>query len=251
VLLLERIVTAYDIISFMLDTIRKIETPEGVELELRVAGPAPRALAWIIDTSILMLLVLIIIPSIIFILLMMNVKTVQSIMQGIYLIVLFILWWFYDIYFEVRRGGATQGKKMMGLVVVHDDGTPVSWSSSFIRNLLRSVDFMPFGHFFGFASCMLNKDFKRLGDLSAGTVVVYADAYTAIPRPISVEPVAPPIRLFPGEQRSILDFYERVGTLSSERTAELGHILSGITLKSDDKSAAAVLGYANWILGRR
>jgi hypothetical protein len=36
----------------MLDTIRAIETPEGVTIELRLAGPVPRALAWVIDFAI-------------------------------------------------------------------------------------------------------------------------------------------------------------------------------------------------------
>ena len=33
----------------MIDTRRAIETPEGVELGLRVAGPIPRAYAWLVD----------------------------------------------------------------------------------------------------------------------------------------------------------------------------------------------------------
>jgi len=235
----------------MLDTVRKIETPEGVELELRVAGPAPRALAWLIDTLILILLMVIIVPIIMFIVVFIKLVTDLSLLRGFYFIVLFSLWWFYDIFYEVRRSGATPGKKMMGLLVVHDDGTPVSWSSSFLRNLLRSVDFMPFGHFFGFTSCMLNKDFKRLGDLSAGTVVVYADAFTKIPKVLSVEPAVPPIAFQPDEQRSILELYERVETLSNERLAELGQILEGVTGKTGEKSVHTILGYAHWMLGRR
>jgi hypothetical protein len=30
----------------MLDTTRKVATPEGIELTLRLAGPVPRAMAW-------------------------------------------------------------------------------------------------------------------------------------------------------------------------------------------------------------
>ena len=33
----------------MLDTYREVETPEGVELQLRAAGPVARALAFVID----------------------------------------------------------------------------------------------------------------------------------------------------------------------------------------------------------
>ena len=34
------------------DTVREVYTPEGVALRLPVAGPVPRAMAWIIDTVI-------------------------------------------------------------------------------------------------------------------------------------------------------------------------------------------------------
>jgi len=235
----------------MLDTIRKIETPEGVELELRVAGIAPRALAWLIDTSFVVLLIMIVLPVTILLLMAINIDVSKSFIKGLYFILLFVFWWFYDIYFEVRRSGATPGKKIVGLMVVHDDGTPVGWSASFIRNLLRSVDFLPFGHFFGFISSFLNKDFKRLGDLSAGTLVVYTDAFNRIPKPMSVEPLPPPLPLSPAEQRSILDFSERSDTLSNERLAELGEILEGVTKEKKYKSAQSIMGYANWMLGRR
>ena len=33
----------------MLDTARRIATPEGIELSLPLAGPVPRALAWLLD----------------------------------------------------------------------------------------------------------------------------------------------------------------------------------------------------------
>ena len=36
----------------MLDTTRTVETPEGIHLDLQVAGPVPRALAWIVDILI-------------------------------------------------------------------------------------------------------------------------------------------------------------------------------------------------------
>ena len=36
----------------LLDTLRAVEAPEGITLDLRLAGPAPRALAWLIDSLI-------------------------------------------------------------------------------------------------------------------------------------------------------------------------------------------------------
>ena len=36
----------------ILDTIRSFETPEGIELQLQVAGPVSRASAWLVDSLI-------------------------------------------------------------------------------------------------------------------------------------------------------------------------------------------------------
>ena len=36
----------------MLDTVHTVETPEGVRLVLRTAGPVPRALAYAIDATV-------------------------------------------------------------------------------------------------------------------------------------------------------------------------------------------------------
>ena len=55
--------------------------------------------------------------------------------------------------FEVWVAGATPGKRSLGLIVLHDDGTPVACAASFTRNLLRAVDFMPVLYGFGLVSC--------------------------------------------------------------------------------------------------
>ena len=62
---------------------------------------------------------------------------------GLFLILWFALEWLYPTVFEVYFGGATPGKKSLGLIVLHDDGTPVQLAASFTRNLLRAVDFFP------------------------------------------------------------------------------------------------------------
>jgi uncharacterized RDD family membrane protein YckC len=67
--------------------------------------------------------------------------------------------------------GATLGKKMLGLRVVKVDGSPISWSESIIRNLLRIID----GLFFYLVGAILiwtSPERQRLGDRLAKTVVV-------------------------------------------------------------------------------
>ena len=44
----------------MLDTTRRVATPEGIELTLRLAGPVPRALAWAVDFALRVAVILVV-----------------------------------------------------------------------------------------------------------------------------------------------------------------------------------------------
>ena len=118
----------------MLDTNHQVEVPEGLEINLPVAGPVPRALAFMLDMLIRIG---------IYMLLSFVLGIMGHFGRGILYVFVFLLEWFYPVLFEVLMQGATPGKKMMGLAVVHDDGTPVSWSASLVRNLLRTADMFP------------------------------------------------------------------------------------------------------------
>lgn len=222
----------------MIDTIRKFEVPEGVDLELRLAGPIIRINAWLIDFIIRTAIQL----ATYFFLLWLG-----KIGWGIMLLVIFVIEWFYPVLFEIYQG-ATPGKKTLNLYVCHDDGTPVNWQSSMLRNLLRVADFLPFAYALGLLTMLTNRDFKRLGDLAAGTVVVYRDDKTSN---ITIPPVNPnplPVPLTLTEQRAILDFAERHEFLSIPRRQELANILSTLTGKKDDASVKELYQYANWLL---
>ena len=65
--------------------------------------------------------------------------------------------------------------------VIRTDGTPITLSESFIRNLTRLVDLLPFAYGIGIISMFLDKQSRRLGDLAAGTLVVHDQA------PISIQ----------------------------------------------------------------
>ena len=94
---------------------------------------------------------------------------------GLLMIFFFGLEWFYPVLFELLPGRATPGKRALGLKVVMDDGLPMTPAASLIRNLLRAADFLPFALRLRPARRMLLRpDFKRLGDLAAGTLVVHA-----------------------------------------------------------------------------
>jgi hypothetical protein len=70
--------------------------------------------------------------------------------------------------------GQSPGKRWAGLRVIRRDGSPITLTESIIRNLIRPIDFLPLAYAVGVITMFLNRQANRLGDLAAGTLVVYA-----------------------------------------------------------------------------
>jgi uncharacterized RDD family membrane protein YckC len=228
----------------MLDTTRRVATPEGIELTLRLAGPVPRALAWSVDLALRLALVLLV---------MTLAAPLGRAGWGVVLLALFFVEWLLPAWFEARMRGQTPGKRLFGIAVLNDDGTPLRWPGALTRNLLRAVDFLPFMYGFGLVTMLLNRDFKRLGDLAAGTVVVYQSAADDSSRKIpQAPPVAPPVALDLEEQRAVLELAERSSGLTRERVEELATLPTPLVGQLDGPRAAArLLGMANHLAGRQ
>jgi len=225
----------------VLDTARRIATPEGIELTLRLAGPIPRALAWGID---------LLIRGVILGIIAFTAAALKQSGIAIILLSAFLIEWLYPAWFEANRG-ATPGKRAMGLIVLNDDGTPIRWAAALTRNLLRAADFLPTLYLAGFITMVMSRDFKRLGDLAANTLVVYREQ-KLVPLEIPVaEPQAPGFALSISEQRAILDFAARSTGLTAERAEELAEIPQSLTAGSPPgKAAARLVGIANHLVGR-
>jgi len=220
-----------------LDTTRSYETPEGIVLGIKIAGPVVRACAWAIDAGI---------RAGLYVVLAIGLSIFGGVGLAAMLIGFFLVEWFYPAAFEAVRG-ATPGKKAMGIWVIHDNGTPLTWSSSLIRNLLRAADFFPFLYGFGLLSMLANPEFKRLGDLAAGTVVAYRDPAPALPVLPEATPVPPPAGLALDDQRVLVAFAERAGSLTEERAEELAGILAELTGRQGRESVQQLYAYANWL----
>ncbi len=223
-----------------LDTRIEIETPEGIDMLLRPAGLVSRALAFTIDLAI---------RAGVIGLLFMLLQLFDKLGMGLAAIAIFLVNWWYMVLFEVLNQGRTPGKRMLGLRVVHDDGTPIDWSSSVIRNLLRFVDMLPLGYSLGAITCLNHPLFKRLGDLAAGTLVIYSDRPALRPVVPHAEPVIVPFALRLDEQRALLSLAERQGELSGARTQELAAILAEPLHIPADKAVRHVNGIARSLLG--
>jgi uncharacterized RDD family membrane protein YckC len=228
----------------LLDTTRRVATPEGIELTLRLAGPVPRALAWSVDLALRTAIVLVV---------MTLASQLGRAGWGIVLLAAFFVEWLLPAWFEAQMRGQTPGKRLFGIAVLNDDGTPLRWPGALTRNLLRAVDFLPFMYAFGLVTMLLNRDFKRLGDLAAGTVVVYQSSAVDSSRKIpEAPPVAPPVELDLDEQRAVLELAERSSGLTRERVEELAALPTPLVGRLDGAHAAArLLGMANYLAGRQ
>lgn len=172
---------------------RRFITPEGVDLELKIASAGLRFSALIID---LMLLVAVLLGF------TFGALWLGAIVRGdvgviVWLLGFFLLRTFWFIGFELGTRAATPGKRAMGIRVVARDGGRLTADAVVARNLIRELElFLPL-QMMGVAASedmvsgwtmaagllwslvlslflLFNKDRMRMGDLIAGTWVVMA-----------------------------------------------------------------------------
>lgn len=87
-------------------------------------------------------------------------------------LLLFAVQFGYHVLFETLASGRTPGKRWTGLRVVTTGGGPVGFLTSVVRNLLRVVDFLPGFYGVAIVSVLASRRNQRLGDIAAGTLVV-------------------------------------------------------------------------------
>lgn len=145
----------------------EIRTPENLVIEYELAGIGSRTIAMSIDTMIqlLIMLILVILFSRVDYKYTASVSSNWIIAGNILLI--FLNYWGYFVIFEMLMKGRTPGKKIAGLRTIRENGQPITFMNSFIRNLFRVIDYVV-GIFF----IIFSKRYKRIGDYAAGTVVI-------------------------------------------------------------------------------
>jgi len=227
-----------------LDTVVSAETPEGIMIELRPAGLMARFYAFTIDLLIRMMLLTVVAGV---------TDPMQGVGMAILLITMFAFEWLYPVLFELSSWAATPGKRVFGLTTVMDNGLPITPAASFTRNLLRVADFMPIAYGFGVISMLTRRDFKRLGDIAAATLVVYRPQQARKLALMNMEPVAPAIPLTLRDQSAIIALAVRAGEVTQERLDELAAIAAPVTGETGSGPAVTrrVLGVARWLLGWR
>jgi uncharacterized RDD family membrane protein YckC len=233
-----------------LDTLQSVELAEGVEIRLRMAGPLLRAAAYLIDFTIRG----IVLAIAGFGLSLAGIAIGGRVADGLMLLSWFLLDWLYPVAFEAGKRGATPGKRLMGLRVVQATGSPITLGQAVVRNFLRFIDGMPFFTYaFGITSCLATKRFQRLGDLAAGTVVIYdrlaSMPVIATPPPIVAVPV--PVGLTANEMRALTLFRERAGLWSEARRVEIADQASALSGATGTAGVNRLLAMAHWVRDKR
>lgn len=158
------------------------ETPENVEIQYQAAGLGHRYIAYLVD------MVVIIVPFVIVFLfnlfyfgayferqvqaMQMDPEEAEKLM--IYIIVNLLASFtavsvLYFLLCEFLLRGQTVGKRVIGLRIVKTNGFSLDSVSIFLRNIFRLIDqFSPL-----WIVPVLSRRSQRLGDMVAGTVVVF------------------------------------------------------------------------------
>lgn len=145
-----------------------ILTPEHVQIRLKTAGLGARFLAITIDSA-LVICAAVLLDRVLRMILPGSVERAAS------MIAVFALTWSYHAWFELRSQGRTPGKKFLGLRVVDGRGLPLAFHQSLVRNVARSLDFLPVFYAFGGLAALFDPRGRRLGDLAADTLVIRDD----------------------------------------------------------------------------
>src|SRR5918996_1968770 len=134
-----------------------IATPEGVDLDLRLAGLGSRFVATTIDLLIQSAIIVAAGLALVGVEIFSEDSVVSGVGAAVFAIVFFLVIAGYDILFEVLASGRTPGKRWTGLRVVRTGGQPVGFLTSSIRNLMRLVDFLPFSYLVGIVAILATR----------------------------------------------------------------------------------------------
>ncbi len=226
-----------------IDTVATAETPEGIAISMRAAGFPVRCMAFLID-ALIRYVVIVTAAS--------TIGIGGRVGLGAFLIIVFIVFWLYPIIFELTAAAATPGKRAMGIQVMMANGLPLTPAGCLIRNLMRTVDMLPLLYGFAIVSVLLRCDACRLGDLAAGTIVVYRDRTSPAGDFGVGEPQPPPVPLTVRQQIAIAGFGWRAARLTRERAAEIAALASGVVPGIEDSAMSArLVGIARWQHGQR
>lgn len=172
----------------MSDDELRIESVTGVDVSLPVAGAGGRSFAFVIDWHIRVVVAIAwwlvasfayfgawtLIPG----------EGADGGIGYFWIVILppLVIYLFYHPILEIAMRGRTPGKRLAGVRIVTREGATPSVGALLLRNVFRVIDSLPTFYCVGLGFVLISRQKVRLGDLAAGTLLIY-DEGDSLPLP--------------------------------------------------------------------
>ncbi len=162
-----------------------VDSVTGIDVSLPVAGPGARAYAFLLDWHIRLIVALawFVIGALLY-----NGRpslapplSNDARWFGTVVAPALAIYFLYHCVLELAMRGSTPGKRMAGVRLVARDGGSPSAGALLTRNVFRLVDSLPLCYGVGLISVVLTRDHLRIGDMAAGTLLVFERAEARLP----------------------------------------------------------------------
>ncbi|MEP7246018.1 MAG: RDD family protein [Gammaproteobacteria bacterium] len=154
-----------------------VDSVTGVDVSLPIAGPGVRAYAFVIDWHIRALLFVAwyVIAALIYNGRWSLAAPVDASAGWFGLVLLpgAAIYLLYHMVLEIAMRGRTPGKRMAGVRLVTRNGSSPAVPAYLTRNVFRLIDSFPLLYGVGLVATVVTKNHVRVGDLAAGTLLVY------------------------------------------------------------------------------
>jgi len=155
-----------------------VSSVTGIDVVLPIAGPGVRSYAFLIDWHIRTILTVgwYVVAAVIYNR-AWNISAPLTPNAAWFVYVIAppaAIYTLYHILLETLTRGATPGKRMAGIQIVTRTGNAPTAGALLARNVFRLIDSFPVAYAVGLVTTMLTRTHVRIGDLAAGTVLVYA-----------------------------------------------------------------------------
>jgi uncharacterized RDD family membrane protein YckC len=163
-----------------------IDSATGVDVALSIAGPGARSFAFLIDWHIRAILATAwyVVAALIY---NGSWQVGAPLTPGARWFIYVIappaaIFFLYHPIWEIASRGLTPGKRFAGVRISARDGGAPGVGALLTRNVFRLIDSFPFAYAVGLVTTMLTRNSVRIGDLAAGTLLVYSHRDAALVR---------------------------------------------------------------------
>lgn len=220
-----------------------VDSVTGVDVALPIAGPGARSFAFIIDWHLRTIVAVawyLIAAMIHNGSLYVTAPLNPDAQWFVYVVApAAAIYFLYHPVWEVASRGRTPGKRMAGVQIVSRDGGSPGVGALLTRNVFRLVDSFPVAYAVGLVATMVTRNHVRIGDLAAGTVLVYVHTDTTLAHYSDQRPAGHQLDATTAEVVS--ELLQRWESLDGGARRRLAHAILGDSTTEDDPTLRARL----------